>query len=201
MNRSYDSRPDFRSKYTRTNFVTRRLLRRFFRAVEDLLEGLELTSALEIGCGQGFSTSELRGILRPEVAFEASDVEERLARTAAAANPGVPVRVESIYDLVRPDRSFDCVFVLEVLEHLDDPARAMREVCRVSRRWVIVSVPREPIWRILNLARLKYVTRLGNTPGHVQHWSAGGFRRFARQFCEVRAVRKAFPWTIVLGEV
>ena len=192
---------DFGGKYTQANALTRRLLNRFFLAIGKLLEELEVESALEIGCGFGFSTARLREMLAPEVALEASDVEERLVRAAAAANPGMPIRIESVYQLDRPDRSFDCVLALEVLEHLQEPARAMREVCRVSRRWIIVSVPREPIWRILNLARLKYVSRLGNTPGHVQHWSAGGFKRFVQQFCHVRAVCKAMPWTIVLGEV
>jgi hypothetical protein len=30
-------------------------------------------------------------------------------------------------------------------------------------------VPREPIWRIGNMARGRYLGDLGNTPGHIQH--------------------------------
>ena len=86
---------DFGGKYTQANALTRRLLNRFFLAIGKLLEELEVESALEIGCGFGFSTARLREMLAPEVALEASDVEERRVRAAAAANPGMPIRLES----------------------------------------------------------------------------------------------------------
>ena len=192
---------DFRGKYTRSNWLTRRLLDDFFRAVADLIERLEVRSALEVGCGEGFSTQRLRRMLPATVAFEASDVEDRLVRAAAAANPNMPIRRESIYTLARPDQSVDLVLALEVLEHLEEPSRALGEVCRVSRRWVLASVPREPLWRLLNLARLKYLTRLGNTPGHLHHWSTAAFRRFMAQRGRVLGVRRPLPWTVVLMEV
>ena len=108
---------------------------------------------------------------------------------------------ESVYNLARPDRSYDLVFILEVLEHLDDPRRALEEVCRISRRWVICSVPREPVWRVLNLMRLKYVGGLGNTPGHVNHWSKGAFTDFVGEKLNVRRRLSPFPWTMIVGEV
>ena len=80
-------------------------------------------------------------MLPPAVPLEASDVEGRAVAAAAAANPGVPVTSESIYDLQRESASFDLVFVLEVLEHLDDPRRAMDEVLRVAGRWFSYEKP------------------------------------------------------------
>ena len=195
---------DFRTKYVKTNVITRRLLAGFFNGIGELLRepGLaDVRSAIEVGCGEGFSTQKLRALLPRDATFRASDVEQRLVDEARARNPGIPIERESIYELPHADKSFDLVFVLEVLEHLDDPAKALAEVCRVSRRWVIASVPREPIWRMLNLARLKYVTALGNTPGHINHWSAGGFQRFISRSATVRSRRTPLPWTMVLAEV
>jgi hypothetical protein len=57
------------------------------------------------------------------------------------------------------------------------------------------------LWRLLNLARGRYVARLGNTPGHLQHWSTGAFQRLLATELDVRAVRTPLPWTQVLGEV
>ena len=41
-------------------------------------------------------------------------------------------------------------------------------------------MPREPLWRGLNMARGAYLKDLGNTPGHVNHWSKRSFHRAAR---------------------
>jgi 2-polyprenyl-3-methyl-5-hydroxy-6-metoxy-1,4-benzoquinol methylase len=195
---------DFRTKYVKTNAVTRRLLAGFFNGIGELLNhpGVESArTAMEVGCGEGFSTQKLRELLPPECSLRASDVEQRLVDEARRNNPGVAIERESIYELPHADGAFDVVFVLEVLEHLDDPAAALAEVCRVSKRWVITSVPREPIWRMLNLARLKYVTALGNTPGHINHWSASEFQSFVERRAPVRARRTPLPWTMVLAEV
>lgn len=196
-----DTSEDFRTKYTKTNALTRRLLDGFFRAVGDSIAGLDVGSALEVGCGEGFSTVKLREML-PDTAFlRACDIEQRLIAEARRRNPTVPVERESIYDLPHADRAFDAVFVMEVLEHLQDPERGLAEVCRVSKRWIIATVPREPVWRILNVARLKYLTALGNTPGHLNHWSARTFQSFVEHKAHVRACRTPLPWTVVLAEV
>jgi 2-polyprenyl-3-methyl-5-hydroxy-6-metoxy-1,4-benzoquinol methylase len=195
---------DFRTKYVKTNAITRRLLAGFFDGIGSLMKEpgpADVRSAIEVGCGEGFSTEKLRTMLPRDASFRASDVEQRLVDEARARNPNVPIERESIYELPHADNAFDLVFVLEVLEHLDDPTKALAEVCRVSKRWVIASVPREPIWRMLNFARLKYVTALGNTPGHLNHWSANGFRNFVGRQAAVRARRTPLPWTMVLAEV
>jgi ubiquinone/menaquinone biosynthesis C-methylase UbiE len=94
------------------------------------------------------------------------------------------------------DRSFDAVTCLEVLEHLDDPAAAVREMARVARRAVVVSVPFEPFFRIGNVLRGKHLGRLGNHPEHVQHWNLRTFRTFlSGSVAEVRII-VAFPWII-----
>jgi len=59
-------------------------------------------------------------------------------------------------------------------------------------------VPREPIWRILNMARGKYWRALGNTPGHLQHWSRSGILGLLAEHFEIVEVRTPLPWTMVL---
>lgn len=201
---SGDTDQDFRTKYVKTNFITRRLLAGFFDGIGSLLRepGLSAVgSAMEVGCGEGFSTQKLRQLLPSGASLRASDVEPRLVAEARANNPGVTIERESIYELPHADGAFDVVFVLEVLEHLDEPEKALAEVCRVSKRWVVASVPREPIWRVMNFARLKYVASLGNTPGHLNHWSANSFQAFVGRQARVVARRTPLPWTMVLAEV
>ena len=196
-----DAGCDFGRKYKNAGSVAQRLLNRFFTCLETTLAGLPVQSALEVGCGEGFSTQRLRRMLPPAVGLHASDVEPHNVDRARQINPDVAIACESIYQLARPDRSYDLVLAMEVLEHLDDPAAALREVCRVTRRYVLLSVPREPLWCLINLAQLKYVAHFGNTPGHVQHWSKRGFRSFVQSRANVLECHTPFRWTLVLAEV
>jgi hypothetical protein len=90
---------------------------------------------------------------------------------------------------------------IEVLEHVPDPERTVSEMARVAKRWVLVSVPREPLWRGLNMARGAYLKDLGNTPGHVNHWSKRSFVSMLSRQGTVAEVRSPFPWTMCLVDV
>jgi ubiquinone/menaquinone biosynthesis C-methylase UbiE len=100
-----------------------------------------------------------------------------------------------------PDRSFDLAAAIEVLEHVPDPERTLAEMARVAGRHLLVSVPREPLWRALNVARGAYLRELGNTPGHVNHWSKRSFIDAVRRHGEVVEARSPFPWTMLLVRV
>jgi hypothetical protein len=56
-------------------------------------------------------------------------------------------------------------------------------------------------WRMLNVARGAYVRDLGNTPGHVNHWSKRAFVSLLSRHGEVIEARSPFPWTMLLVRV
>ena len=85
-----------------------------------------------------------------------------------------------------------------LVEHLEDPVRALDVLAQLARPWLLASVPREPLWRALNMARGAYLGDLGNTPGHLQHWSRRAFLRFLSTRLDVVEVRTPLPWTIAL---
>jgi 2-polyprenyl-3-methyl-5-hydroxy-6-metoxy-1,4-benzoquinol methylase len=154
----------------------------------------------EIGCGEGFWVLSWR---RRGIAARGSDCSLRVIEIARAngAKEGLAPELfeaRSIYDL-RPERdSADLVVCAEVLEHLDRPEEGLRALQRVAKGHLIVSVPREPLWRLLNVARGKYLGRFGNTPGHLQHWSHDGFVRLVARYFDILEVRTPFPWTMLL---
>jgi len=181
----------------------------YFVAVDELLREVEGVlggefSALEIGCGEGHSTKRILEVLPEGVDFAASEFVEHQVELASANNPGVMISSEDVYSLQREDDSLDCVLLLEVLEHLDEPAVALHEIRRVLRPGgcLLLGVPREPLWRILNMARLTYLSSLGNTPGHLQHWSSRGIARFvSTEFGAVISTRRPVPWTLLMARV
>lgn len=194
---------NFRDKYLSSNIISRHLVDGFFGGIKDLvgLTGQDTRSAIEVGCGEGFSSQRIVRFLGPKVAFEALDVDPKLVQAARANNPGAKIEQGTIYDLKKSDKQFDLVFTLEVLEHLDDPAKALREIKRIAKKWLIISVPREPIWSVMNMARGKYWSDWGNTPGHIQRWSTKDFRRFIGSELEIQEMRTPLPWTILLCRI
>lgn len=184
------------AKYASANPIARRLVAGFKRAVGDLYLQTCPESVLDVGCGEGLLADHLIRLRRPR-RFEACDVD--LGRLAPGLDPAIEFRAASVYRLPHPDRSVDLVVCCEVLEHLHDPAAGLAELARVARGHVLLSTPWEPVWRLLNLARGRYVGALGNTPGHVQHFTRRALVRLAETRLRVVAVRRPLPWTVILG--
>ena len=197
---------DFRHKYE-TNKAGQKLIDGYFAAVKQLLKtplrNNKKMKALEIGCGEGYSTRRLHEMLPADVELEASEFVAAQIPAAEKLNPGLRISAESVYSLKRSDNSLDVVFLLEVLEHLDYPEKALQEISRVTKPggYLILGVPREPLWRVINMARGKYLKNFGNTTGHLNHWSKKGLIAHVEQnFHPVIDVRSPLPWTIVLAK-
>lgn len=186
-------------KYHTPNPVARYLMGGFLRAFDELTAEAEFASVLEVGCGEGELLRHLlrRHPVQPAVGFDIGATELQQARKL---NPQAELFLGDAHHLPFADRSFDLVVACEVLEHVQDPYRVLREMARVTRRFVLVSVPREPLWRTLNMMRGYYLPELGNTPGHINHWGSRQFRSTVAAIYNVREVRRPLPWTMVLAE-
>lgn len=190
-------------KYRTRNPLFRRLMEQFLGSARALVRRANPTAVVEVGCGPGDLARSL--FCEPATSIQLDsyvgiDIGEDEVATAQAMCPDLEFRVASAYDLPFDDRSADLVIACEVLEHLTDPSRALSEIVRVSRRHVLVSVPWEPTWRCLNLLRGKYITSLGNTPGHIQHFSRRAIKRLVSAQFEIVAVETPFPWTMILAQ-
>jgi 2-polyprenyl-3-methyl-5-hydroxy-6-metoxy-1,4-benzoquinol methylase len=187
-------------KYGSRNPLTRFLLGRFLRELDASVRTLEPASILDVGCGEGVVTERLATVAAaPTVGVDLGD--DRLQEEWRRREGGrLSFRPASAYALPFPDSSFDCVCAIEVLEHLERPREALAELGRVATRALLLSVPREPLWRIVHVLAGRDVRRLGNTPGHVNHWSAREFERLAGEVGHVVEVRKPFPWTVLVVE-
>lgn len=186
-------------KYGTTHPVARRLQAGFERNMAELLDlAGEVSSVLEVGCGEGHVTARLARRY-PQARVLGTDVVPGIIEMARTLHPGLRFEVRSIYHVATPDERCDLVVACEVFEHLERPAEALAQLARVARGHVFLSVPREPLWRLLNMARGRYLRAFGNTPGHLQHWSREAFLSLVRTRFEIVAVRNPMPWTQVLA--
>ena len=187
-------------KYTAGNPVTRVLLRRFLASIDTAIVTLRPDSILDVGCGEGIVTERLATVSGAATIGVDLDTEALTGHWRRRASDRVSFEPASAYALPFEDQSFDCVCALEVLEHLERPRDALAELARVARRALLLSVPREPLWRAVHLLAGRDVRELGNTPGHVNHWSSAAFAELVSEYATVTQVRRPFPWTIVLAQ-
>jgi 2-polyprenyl-3-methyl-5-hydroxy-6-metoxy-1,4-benzoquinol methylase len=189
-------------KYGSTNPVVRRLMAGFERSLDELLDRAAPTTILDVGCGEGVLVEQWADRPRVEriVGIDLED-EGLQAEWAKRQRPNIEYRVMPAENLPFEDGSFELASAIEVLEHVPDPEHTVAEMARVARRHLLVSVPREPLWRGLNMARAAYLRELGNTPGHVNHWSKRSFVQLLSRHGEVLEARSPFPWTMLLVRV
>jgi SAM-dependent methyltransferase len=186
-------------KYGSRNPVVKRLMAGFHGALDELFERAAPESVLDVGCGEGVLTSEFANRTGGGrvVGIDLEDLRLR-EEWEQRRRPNLEFRVEEATSLSFGDGEFDMAAAIEVLEHVPHPEQTLSEMARVARRWLLVSVPREPLWRMLNMARGAYWRSLGNTPGHVNHWSKVGFVSLLQRYGKVEEVRLPFPWTMLL---
>ena len=189
-------------KYGSSNPLVRRMMDGFHATLDELWAQAAPESVLDVGCGEGVLTEQWAERLDGGriVGIDLEDPKLQ-AEWAERRRPNLDFRVEEATSLSFADDEFDLAAATEVLEHVPDPEATVSEMARVARRWLLVSVPREPLWRALNMARGAYWRDLGNTPGHVNHWSKRAFASLLGRYGTVEEARSPFPWTMLLVRV
>jgi ubiquinone/menaquinone biosynthesis C-methylase UbiE len=198
------------AKYQSRNPLKRKLIARFDLRMLQLLKQItsenshmfsgKVVSLLDAGCGEGFIAEQIRQCF-PKWNITGVDGAEEAVLFARKHAKGVDFKVGNLYSLNFSDRAFDIVVCSEVLEHLDDPGKALKELNRVSKSLLLLTVPHEPWFRLGNLFALHNVFRLGNPVDHVNHWSYSEFQKFTKEQlsgfeCKYET---SFPWSICLA--
>ncbi|MFC1581953.1 class I SAM-dependent methyltransferase [Planctomycetota bacterium] len=173
--------------------------RRFMRSIAAAVGTGPFSRVLDIGCGEGIPLLELQPVFG-KAELHGIDPDQEAVDLIRRNMPDGHFQKGSAYELPYADNHFDLVLCLEALEHMDRPEKALSEIARVGNGTVILSVPREPWWGLLNILRFKYLTRLGNPPEHIQRWTRRGFRKLAAGFLDIKKVRTVLPWTILESE-
>ena len=186
-------------KHTTKSAAQKYLIERFYKKFMAEVKYVKPRRVLDVGCGEGFTLERLHKAHLGDK-LVGIDFLKTAIEIGKKERPHLDLRVGTIYDIQAKDSSFDLVICSEVLEHVDDPGKALSELTRVSSKYVLLSVPNEPWFRLANLIRGKNVSRFGNDIEHINHWSTDSFREFVSQKLKIVHVFRPFPWTLILAE-
>lgn len=186
-------------KYQTKNPIVHKLMQGFLHSFDRLINHTQAKTAFEIGCGEGYLSQRL---IERGIKVQGCDIDTAVIAQAnhamAQKGMGTPFKVGDIYELNPREIKVNLIVCCEVLEHLPDPMQALRLLSQTQAHYILLSVPREPIWRLLNMIRGKYLNALGNTPGHIQHWSKRGFIKMISNYITPEIIINPLPWTMVL---
>ena len=188
-------------KYISKNPISKLLVSNFLEEIKTNVNDCVIKTIHEIGCGEGQIIKEIYNnkfqIIGSDISMECINIAKEDLRNN---NIKAQVFYADIYNLNYDDHSADLIICCEVLEHLENPKKALEAISLVAKKNIILSVPNEPIWRILNIMRLKYLTKLGNTPGHINHWTKKGFVDLVGRYFKIKKISSPLPWTVILCE-
>jgi 2-polyprenyl-3-methyl-5-hydroxy-6-metoxy-1,4-benzoquinol methylase len=189
-------------KYGSSNPLVKRMMAAFERTLDELLAAAAPDSLLDVGCGEGVLVHKWAQRL-PHARVVGIDLDEDSIQAGWQQRqaPNLEYRVMKAENLPFADGEFELASAIEVLEHVPDPEHTVAEMARCASGHLLVSVPREPMWRMLNMVRGAYLSDFGNTPGHLNHWSKRSFVRMLERYGQVVQARSPFPWTMLLVRI
>jgi len=187
-------------KHTHSNPLQRGLIGRFHQLIACKVLELAPESFLDAGCGEGF-VSQFLLKRSPGIGIVGFDWNPESVSLASTTNPSEAYMVADISQLPFATNALDVAGCFEVLEHLHQPQQALRELVRVSRNAVVLSVPHEPYFSLANAARGKNldIRPRGSDPDHRQFWSRSAFHTFVEQEADVLWIGGSFPWTVCVA--
>lgn len=186
-------------KYAEKSIVSSYANKLFKQTIQDMLRTTSINSVLDVGCGEGVSMQATSRVL-PAIKLVGFDLDYRRVKIGRLTEANANLFVGNTHNIPFSNSSFDFVLCLETLEHVGEPEIAIGEIARVTSRYALFSVPNEPWWRLGNMARLKYLTKFGNTPGHINHWTANNFKKMIESKFTILKSAHPFLWTFVLAE-
>ena len=185
------------TKYLKKNPLRRYFIQQYLSGVLSLTQRVPTQHVLDVGCGEGFVIQHLRQHLS-HIHLTGIDIEPAVLKVAAYQNPTSTLSIALAHQLPLPSQSYDLVLCNEVLEHLASPQTALQELKRVGRSHFILSVPREPHYRLANMAAGANWPRWGDDIDHCQRWTRAQFLHMLSQQFNIVHVLTPFPWTMVL---
>jgi ubiquinone/menaquinone biosynthesis C-methylase UbiE len=131
---------------------------KYKKHVDRVCKWVEEKNVLDVGAGDGIITYKLR----------ATGIDNEPTAVHIAQTIGVNVILGDAYNLPFPDNHFEAVTMIDVIEHFDQPEKALAEAKRVAPVIYLATPERQPNRRV----RDKF---------HVQEWTRDELVEFMKE--------------------
>src|SRR5581483_3385723 len=143
------------------SFLQKFLIDNYYNVLLAELKKLRPASILDAGCGEGFTLHRIEAAKIGKTR-EGFDFLDRAVDLANKNYPSLHITQGDIYHIDAKANTYDVVICSEVLEHLERPEEALQDLIRVTKKFLVVSVPNEPLFMLGNFLRGKNLKRFGN---------------------------------------
>jgi len=186
-------------KYREPSSLKRFLIKRFLHNIQQKFIQCQPKRVLDLGCGEGFNIGYLQQ-KSPLVQFSGVDHDKEQLEWLKKLFPQIKTYHADLTTLDFLPEKFDLVMALEVLEHLPEPNQALLTMKKLTDRFILISVPWEPFFRLSNFLRGRNIAKLGDDPEHINHWTKKQIVNQVKKHFNIIEVTLSFPWTIILAE-
>ena len=190
---------NYYNKFESKKFIEKLLVNRYKYSFIKTIRGLNISTCFEIGSGEGniLQLVENNFLLKLIIG---SDIDFDLIHEDKIRNKSRNRLICDAHFLPIGIKKIDLLLACEVLEHLSEPQLFLEECSRIDARYFFFTIPNEPLWRLLNILRLKYIKDLGNTPGHMNHWSKNKIRQLISRYLDVKDLFFVQPWIFIIAQ-
>jgi SAM-dependent methyltransferase len=170
------------------------LMKKYFEKLNELINSIEYTNSIDLGSGKGYVTNYI-GKIKNNYPI-ALDIDKTRTNSIKEKYPFIKTVNADATNIPFEDKSFDLVISTQTIEHLtkNETKKILKEIKRVGKKHSILTVPNCPYWNLKNIARGKYLSRLGNTPNHLQQWTRKSFERLLLENFEDVKVDHVYCW-------
>jgi len=153
-------------------------LTRFFHKFHSVYCRTGAQSILEIGCGEGFVLDYLAK-REPDINLLGIDINKDAIKMASMISASMIKYIcANGQNIPFQDNSFDLVILSEVLEHVEEPEQTLKDAIRVSKSYLLITIPLEPYFQ--TVANILNSLKLADDPDHINFWTKSEFQRWLK---------------------
>jgi len=181
----------------KNNPIKKFLIGLFFKRIYREIGKSKSQKIIDLGCGEGFLESYLKD-KKTDLKIIGVDINPDAIGYAQENNPQSEFLVGDIFNL-KMKGDFDLVVMLEVLEHLSQPEKAVKTASLLSKK-LLISVPWEPWFSWLYLLIGLNIKRRGKHPEHCQFFNPQSLKRLLESYFKKVEVNYNWPWLVAVAQ-